>query len=111
MSIIKTLVSVGGRYRVQPEQVVMLVASINYTTLYLANGRQFTIARTIRRVQESLQPYGHFVRTSRAQVINWAYVSQRNSGELLLQNNQIIKISRRRKKEIQQTQKSFLIWF
>jgi DNA-binding LytR/AlgR family response regulator len=96
----KDSIHVGGRKHIQPAQVMMLVADINYTTVYLADGQRFMVATTISKIQKSLQEHGDFVRTNKSQVVNWAYVRSSNSKELLLKNDEIVKFSRRRKKEI-----------
>ena len=96
----KESVHIGGRKHVHPAQVIMLVADINYTTIYLADGNQFMVATTIGKVQRTLQAHGQFVRTNKAQVVNWAYVLRSSPKELQLKNNEIIKFSRRREKVI-----------
>lgn len=93
-------VSIGGRKKVSPKQVIMLVADINYTTVHLFNGEHFIIATTLKRVQKSLDSHGRFVRTSKKIVVNWDYVSSHCAKQLTLQNNQIIPFSRRQGKLI-----------
>jgi DNA-binding LytR/AlgR family response regulator len=96
----KQSVHIGGRRYVQPEQVMMLVADINYTTIYLNNGEKFIIATTIGKVQKALDIHGDFVRPNKTQVVNWAYVTQRTQDGLLLQNNEMIIFSRRKRRAI-----------
>jgi DNA-binding LytR/AlgR family response regulator len=93
-------VHVGGRKHVQPEQVIMLVADVNYTTIYLIDGQQFMVATTIGKVQKALDAYGNFIRLNKAQVVNWAYVLQRTKNGLLLKNNETVGISRRRRRDV-----------
>lgn len=83
---------------VAPEQILMLVADINYTTIHLFNGEHFIIATTLKKVQKSLDSYGNFVRTNKKFVVNWNYVRSHCSKELTLQNNQVIPFSRRQGK-------------
>lgn len=96
----KESVHVGGRRHVQPEQVMMLVADINYTTIYLSDGEHFMIASTIGKVQKALNIHGNFVRPNKTQVVNWAYVTQRTQDGLLLKNNKMIIFSRRKRRTI-----------
>jgi DNA-binding LytR/AlgR family response regulator len=91
-------VHVGGRRHVQPTQVMMLIADINYTTIFLKNGQQFMVATTIGKVQKTLQSHADFVRLNKLQVVNWAYVQSSNTKQLLLKNNEIVQFSRRRSK-------------
>ena len=93
----KDSVHIGGRI-VYPEQIMMLVADINYTTIYLADGQRFMVATTIGKVQKTLQVHGEFVRPNKSQVVNWAYVRSSTSKQLLLKNNEIVRFSRRREK-------------
>ncbi|WP_337043990.1 LytTR family transcriptional regulator DNA-binding domain-containing protein [Emticicia sp. 17c] len=101
-------VNVGGRQRIQPTHVVKLVAYINYTTVYLANGESFIIARTIGKVQETLQPHGEFIRISKNLVVNLAYMRQQTPNGIILKNNEIIDWSRRRKREVKKYLKKFI---
>ncbi|RFS15363.1 LytTR family transcriptional regulator DNA-binding domain-containing protein [Emticicia sp. C21] len=93
-------VHIAGELYVQPVNVIKLVASINYTTIYLVDGKQYMVALTISRVLQVLLPHGQFIRTHRRNVINLAYVLQQTSNGLLLKNNETIDWSRRRRKEI-----------
>lgn len=88
-------ISIGGRKTVSPEQVLMLVADINYTTIHLFNGERFIIATTLKKVQKSLDAHGNFVRPNKKIVVNWNYVLSHCSRYLTLQNNQVIYFSRR----------------
>lgn len=96
LRIQKKTVFVGGRLHILPTQVMMLVADINYTTIFLDDGQQFMVATTIGKIQKTLQEHGNFVRTNKSQVVNWAYVLRSNSKELLLKNDEIVRFSRRR---------------
>jgi two-component system LytT family response regulator len=91
-------VQIGGRKSVTPKQVLMLVADTNYTTIHLFNGEKFMIARTLKRVQQSLSLHGNFVRTNRKFVVNWDYVQSHCAKQLTLQNNLVIHFSRRQGK-------------
>lgn len=96
----KEAVHIGGRKHVQPEQVMMLVADSNYTTIYLADGNQFMIATTIGKIQKILENYGQFIRPNKSHVVNCAFVKSSNSEQIFLKNNKVVRFSRRREKEI-----------
>lgn len=91
-------VHVGGRKHVLPQQVIMLVADVNYTTVYLVDNQHFMVAMTIGKIQKILGNHGNFVRPNKAQVVNWAYVTQRTQEGLLLKNNEMISFSRRKRR-------------
>ncbi|WP_435355635.1 LytTR family transcriptional regulator DNA-binding domain-containing protein [Emticicia sp. SJ17W-69] len=92
-----TLVHVGGRKHVQPEEVIILIADSNYTTIFLASGKNFMVATNIGKIQKILQAHGQFIRTNKAQVVNWAYVISSTYNQLLLHDNKIVIFSRRRR--------------
>jgi len=91
-------IPVGWRKSVTPKHVLMLVADINYTTIHLCNGEQFIIATTLKRVQQSLDSYGSFVRTNKKIVVNFDYVLSHSEKQLTLPNNQIVSFSRRQRR-------------
>ncbi|MBA4853236.1 LytTR family DNA-binding domain-containing protein [Emticicia sp. BO119] len=97
---------VGSTY-INPLDVIKLVACINYTTIYLASGKQYVVALTISKVHEVLHPYGQFIRTHKSHVINMAYVLQQTPNGLLLKNNETIDWSRRRKKGVKEQLRKF----
>lgn len=97
---------VGNTY-INPIDVIKLVASINYTIIYLATGKQCVVALTISKVHKALHPYGQFIRTHKSHVINLAYVLQQTPNGLLLKNNEEIDWSRRRKKEVKEKLRKF----
>lgn len=99
-TILPNRVHIVGEIYVQPVNVIKLVASINYTTIHLADGKQYMVALTISKVHKVLLPYGQFIRPHRRHVINLAYVLQQTSDGLLLNNNETIDCSRRRRKEV-----------
>lgn len=78
--------------------VIFLKGNINYTTLYLKNGQEKVVARTIKFFEEILQEHG-FLRVHRAFMINPIHVKAYNCEreELTMINNKIALISRRKK--------------
>jgi DNA-binding LytR/AlgR family response regulator len=100
-------VHIAGNTYINPVDVIKLVASVNYTTIYLANGKQYVVALTISKVHEVLHPYGQFIRTHKSHVINLAYVLQQTPNGLLLKNNETVDWSRRRKKEVKEKLRKF----
>lgn len=98
--VLPTRVHIVGEIYVQPVNVIKLVASVNYTTIYLADGNRYIVALTISKVHKVLLPHGQFIRSHRSHVINLAYVLQQTSNGLLLNNNETIDCSRRRRKEV-----------
>jgi two-component system LytT family response regulator len=102
-------VHIVGRTYLNPVDIIKLVASANYTIIYLANGRQYVIALTISKVYEILLPHGQFVRTHKSYVVNLAYVLQLTPTGFLLKNNETIDWARRRREEIKRKFREFIL--
>lgn len=77
-------------------EVVMLVANVNYTTVYLSSGKALIVAKTLKRFDEELSQYG-FIRVHKSAIINPAYVTNYSHPEIRLANGLVAKVSRRRK--------------
>ncbi len=83
------------------EDVVMLRGAVNYTTVYLQNGKQIMIAHTLKYFEDILQDYG-FLRVHRAYLINPIHLLEydRENQKLFLSHNFSAEVSRRRAKNL-----------
>jgi len=106
-TITQEYVHLVGHTYINPIEVIKLVASVNYTTIYLANGKHYVVAQTINKVYQALLPYGQFIRTHKSYVINLAYVLQQTPTGFLMQNNEMIDCARRRKKQVKKQLREF----
>ena len=50
-----TEIAIGGRKKVLPNDVVLLVANQNYTTLYFENGDKILVATTLKKTGKTLR--------------------------------------------------------
>ncbi|WP_064196214.1 MULTISPECIES: LytTR family DNA-binding domain-containing protein [Emticicia] len=88
---------VGGHTTVNPENVVLLVASINYTVIHLSNGKKTIVATPLKTLEARFQPYD-FYRTHKSFMVNLAYIKTymptHNKVEMV--DNQKVLVSRRK---------------
>jgi DNA-binding LytR/AlgR family response regulator len=93
------LISFGSRNILDPKQVNFLKADINYTYIFLNDGSKILSSTSIGVLETRLRSC-KFLRPNRSLLINTNFIKSRNNGELILKNDEIIKVSRRRLKEI-----------
>ncbi len=82
-------------------EIVYAEASNNYSKLFLTDGRQFVISKTLKDVQEVLEEE-HFLRVHRQYVINLNHVKSlnRNEGLLTMDNGDHLPIARAQKERL-----------
>jgi len=74
----------------------------NYTTVYLNNGQQLFISRTLKEMEELLNMLPFF-RIHNSYLVNLQYAIRYNKGEggsLVLNNDVILPVSRNKKEEL-----------
>ena len=78
--------------------VILLKGDVNYTTLYLENGKQKLVAHSIKFYESHLETLG-FLRVHRSYMINPYHVKEYNHDNefLIMTNGQRANVSRRRK--------------
>jgi DNA-binding LytR/AlgR family response regulator len=81
--------------------VVLLKGSINYTTIYLQNGKTKVVAHTLKFFENYLETHG-FLRVHRSFMINPTHVQKYDPNEeiLTMSNGFEANISRRRKESM-----------
>jgi len=94
----ENLIKVGGRIKLFTKDVAYFEADINYTIIHYTIGKIRIVATTIGHIQERIG--NGFIRPNRAYLINLEYINSCLLGELLLQNNLKINISRRKKNQL-----------
>ncbi|HLO42694.1 MAG TPA: LytTR family DNA-binding domain-containing protein [Leadbetterella sp.] len=95
----KKLVSFGSRKELDPEKVDFLKAEINYTHIYLNDGSRILSSTSLGILESRLKPFA-FCRPNRSHLVNARFIKRTTEEALVLQNNEIVKISRRRQKRI-----------
>lgn len=101
-----TLIHIGAYEKVPPTTILMLKADSNYTTIYLEDGKQILTATNIGILEKRLSAY-QFFRLNRSTVVSLSYISKfgdknkmGDSSVIVLKNDEEIKISRRKVKDI-----------
>jgi DNA-binding LytR/AlgR family response regulator len=94
----ENLIKVGGRIKLLTKDVAYFEADVNYTIIHYTIGKIRIVATTIGHIQERIG--NGFIRPNRAYLINLEYINSCLLGELLLQNNLKINISRRKKNQL-----------
>ena len=92
------LINVGGRTKLLTKDVAYFEADINYTIIHYTIGKVKVVATTIGHIQERIG--NGFIRPNRAFLINLEFINSCLLGELLLQNNLKVNISRRKKNHV-----------
>jgi DNA-binding LytR/AlgR family response regulator len=84
--------------------IILLEAKINYTNIYLKNGKKIMLAKTLKSFEELLFNH-HFYRIHRAFLINGNHLQAYDAelGEVILTNNHRV-VTSRRKRELFETQ-------
>lgn len=92
-------IPIGGRKNVIPETVVLLEADINYTKLYLNTGEKLLVATTLKELEARFASEINFFRSNRTYLINLNFMKtfDLKNSEILMDNQKIVMISRRRK--------------
>jgi DNA-binding LytR/AlgR family response regulator len=87
--------------KVQIKDVIFLKGDINYSTVYLENGKTKTLAHTLKFYEEFLRIHG-FLRVHRAFLINPNYITEycQEKEIVKMKNGHEATISRRRKGEM-----------
>lgn len=91
-----TFITINRNKLINPKDVLFLKGEVNYTTLFMADGSRNIVAYTLKRFEDSL-PSQDFVRPNKSTLLNTSFIKSHSTSEVVLINDEIIKISRRRK--------------
>jgi two-component system LytT family response regulator len=89
---------------VKPETIVYCESSSNYTTLFFADKTKLVISKTLKEVEELLQPFGFF-RVHNSYLVSLQQVRRYSKGDggfIEMSNGQEIPVSRQRKEALLQ---------
>ena len=89
---------VGGICFVQPENIIRIEASNNYSKIYFSNAKPMLVAKVLHWFEDKL-PQQMFARVHRSHLVNKMFMCQVNGAKnkmLLLNNGESIAVSRRR---------------
>ena len=89
---------IGGRKTINPDEVVRLQADINYTCIFFSDGKKICVATTLKEIENRFQGYPKFFRINKSVIINIDCIKQIHEEQIIFQNGETLKPSRRRKK-------------
>ena len=90
-------ISVGGRKKICPADIILLESEINYSKLFLVDGQTIFVATTLKTLTEKLENY-NFFRTHKSFLINLNHIESFEENTLVKMTNQsFANVSRRRK--------------
>jgi two-component system LytT family response regulator len=101
-----TLATSEGRYFFNPEEIVRLEASSNYTRIYFTNKTKLITAKVLKEFVTMLEPFG-FVRTHRTHLINRRHIlCITPEGNIIMKDSSVAEISRRMKSGVMKVLKN-----
>ncbi|WP_435354374.1 LytR/AlgR family response regulator transcription factor [Emticicia sp. SJ17W-69] len=92
------LIKVGGRIKLFSKDVAYFEADINYTIIHYTIGKRKIVATTLGHIQERIG--NGFIRPNKSFLINLEFINSCLLGELLLQNDLKVNMSRRKKNQL-----------
>jgi two-component system LytT family response regulator len=83
------------------DKIIRCEADLNYTKFILAGNKNFVSSKTLKEYEDLLIVHDNFIRVHRSHLVNLDYLIKfKSDGNLLLKDNSIIPISRRRKESV-----------
>lgn len=86
---------------IEINQITRIESSSNYSKIYFKDGKSILVTRLLKDFEEILLPY-RFFRIHNSHLINLNYIKKYvrgDGGQVIMQNNEIIDVSRRKKEE------------
>lgn len=100
-SLSRKNIHIGSRERHQANEIVLLLANVNYTEIYFANGHKTIVATTLKTLEQRFSISGEFFRTHKNSLINLNYIKAYDhllaDDFVEMKNDFKVAISRRRK--------------
>jgi two-component system, LytTR family, response regulator len=101
-----TLATSEGKYFFNPEEIVRLEASSNYTRIYFTNKTKLISAKVLKEFVSMLEPFG-FVRTHRTHLVNRQHIlCVTPDGNVIMKDASVAEISRRMKSGVMKVLKN-----
>jgi DNA-binding LytR/AlgR family response regulator len=90
-------IHIGGRKAVNPQEVAMLQADVNYTVLYFTDGNKSIVATTLKTLESRFKPF-NFYRTHKSYLVNIACVKcyLKPHNQVQMSDDKKILVSRRK---------------
>jgi DNA-binding LytR/AlgR family response regulator len=80
-----------------PEEVVQILADVNYSAFHLASGRKHVTAKTLKAYEVALRP--HFVRVNKSCIVNTQHIARTipDRSQIELSDGSVVTVARRRR--------------
>jgi DNA-binding LytR/AlgR family response regulator len=91
--------TLGTRTKVYINEILFFEGDVNYTWIHFKSGKQKIIARTLLSIQQKTN-VENFARVSRKHLVNRKFIVEVGSDFLVLSDNTILPVSRRRKRAL-----------
>ena len=99
-SPIENMVSVGSWKVVEPKQIILLIAEVNYTTIHFADGEKMMVATPMKALENRLKNY-NFFRTHKSFLINLNFIESFEKNQCLKMTNQsLVNVARRKRTKL-----------
>lgn len=94
----QALINIVRKKRLPASEIILLRSDVNYTHLFLKSGKQITVAKTLKEMEERFVRVGFF-RTHKSFLINPEYITayQAENNRIELYGGHAVVVSRRRK--------------
>lgn len=104
-SVHKISIPIGTSTQLVPiNEIVRIESQSNYSTIYFTNKSKQVVTKTLKDFEEQLSVH-NFLRVHHSHLINIEHVigyKNQDSGYLIMQGNEVVEISRRKKQEVLQ---------
>jgi DNA-binding LytR/AlgR family response regulator len=94
-------IHIGAWCNYKPNEIILLLANVNYTEVFFTNGRRLIVATTLKVLESRFANCGSFFRTHKSFLINLNYIKNHESLKseeyIDMQNNYRVAVSRRKK--------------
>ncbi len=94
-------VHVGSRKYLAPHEMIHLESDLNYTVIYLIDGKKIVSSTTLKIIESRLTPFKNFIRINRQSLVNIDLVTRIEGQACVLANNKTLIFSRRKNKQWQ----------
>ncbi|RFS17589.1 LytTR family DNA-binding domain-containing protein [Emticicia sp. C21] len=96
------LIAIGGRKKVNPAEVLFLLADNNYTFVMFEDGKKILVATTLSILEKRFDTTNFFYRTHRSFLVNLQQIETLEANKVVLKNKTSILVSRRKKEVLRE---------
>lgn len=96
------LISIGGRQKVNPAEVLFLLADINYTLIVFEDGKKTFVATNLGELEKRFIATNFFYRTHRSFLVNLQHIETIEENKVVLKNKTSILVSRRKREVLRE---------